>query len=357
MGSYRKQRADKSTVWYYDFVHKGIRYTGLGGTKKSQCQRTQAKVLESILNETYEHTQGVQNPKFKDCAFEYLEEYSKVEKKSWKRDQQLINNLNRFFKSKHISQINQSSISGYKIFRKKEKAAPATINRELACLRQIFNMAIEKKYAIKNPINQKMFLKEPPGRTRFLTKEEIKVLLENCDDHIRPVVITALNTGMRLGEILNLTWNCVFLENVIDGPFLEIPVSKSGKKRFIPLNHTMIELFTKLKSDLNESKFVFLKKSGDRISRLERQFKKALENADIKDCTFHTTRHSFASHFLMSGGDLFTLKELLGHSTMEMVQRYSHLDDSHKRKLINNLNYSEKKSRIYHENENEIVAK
>jgi integrase len=143
-----------------------------------------------------------------------------------------------------------------------------------------------------------------------------------------------------LGEILNLTWNCVFIDKVIN-PYIEVAMSKNNRKRFIPLNNVMIKLLSELREQNKESEYVFLNKLGMRLRSVETQFKYAIDNAKITDFKFHDLRHTFASHFVMNGGDLLSLKELLGHSTMKMVERYAHLAPSHKRKLINNLNFSE----------------
>ena len=354
MGAFKVQNKDGTTVWYYDFSYRGIRYRGRGGVTKTQALRTKSKIMESVINEDFSHSTGIKNPKLEDYSKQYLAT-SKTDKRSWKRDEQLINNLNRIIKGKHLNQIKPNDLELYKSHRKSNKVANATINRELSCLRRIFNLAIKDNNAIKNPVNDIKFLKEPPGRTRYLSVDEITNLLKNCDSHIKSVVITALNTGMRLGEILNLKWVCVFIDNTIN-PYLEISMSKTNKKRFIPLNNAMIDLFNKLKVKSRDSDYVFLKKSGEKLKSIDTQFKNALDNAKIKDFRFHDLRHTFASHFVMNGGDLLSLKELLGHSNLEMVNRYAHLSHAHKQKLINNLNFSDKTCPISANSEKQAVV-
>lgn len=240
----------------------------------------------------------------------------------------------KFFKGEFLLSITPSDIEDYIGERRKECVSNATINRELACLKKMYNLAIKWGEAKKNPVNDVEFLEEPPGRTRFLSEEEALRLINCSSDHLKPIVITALNTGMRLGEILSLRWNQVYFKNVIE-PYLEIAKTKNNKKRFIPLNDDMVDLFKSLED--NGSPYVFLGTHGDRLTTVRKPFVKSLKQAGIKDFRFHDLRHTFASHYVMNGGDLLALKEILGHSDLKMVQRYAHLASSHKRRQINNL--------------------
>jgi integrase len=346
MGAYKKVRKDGTVAWYYNFSYRGRQYRAIGGTTKTQALRTLERVRTEVINETYQHSREM-SIKFNDASSEFLR-MSKTNKRSWKRDEQLVGHLDKFFAGKFINQIKPADIEAYKTNRKSERTkrkingiTGSTINRELSALRRIYNIAIKNKIVNYNPVNDVKFMEEPPGRTRYLSQDEISSLLSILEEYIKPTVITALNTGMRLGEILNLTWNCVYLEKTIN-PYLEIPMTKNNKKRFIELNDVMIDLLSQMKEKRTDSEFVFLGKSNKQIKCVEKPFKRALKAAGIKNFTFHGTRHTFASYFVMRGGDLLSLKEILGHSTMKMVERYAHLAPSHKRKLINNLNFSDK---------------
>ncbi len=344
MGAYKKNRKDGSAVWYYDFTFKGIRYRGVGGSTKTMAIRTQEKIRDSVIAGGYLHVKDSKSPKFDDFAIKFLNR--RRDKKSWKCDNQKVNNLLPFFKVKHLNQIKSEDIEDYKIYRLNQGVSNATVNRDLACLRRMYNLAILWEDARDNPVKNVTFLTEPPGRTRFLSKNEINILTNNCSPIIKPVVLTAINTGMRLSEILNLQWEDVYIERVIE-PHLEIPITKNTKKRFIPLNDFMIELLQNLKPNDEPKGAVFLNRSGKPLKKIYNQFKLALDNAGIENFCFHDLRHTFASHIVMSGGDLISLKEFLGHSSLKMVERYAHLASSHKRKLINNLDFSDKKRHLY----------
>ena len=138
----------------------------------------------------------------------------------------------------------------------------------------MFNLAIAwRRYGISySPVKDVDFLKEPPGRTRYLSLDEIHRLLECCDDYFRPIAITALHTGMRLKEILDLKWENIYIRNVLS-QYLEVVMSRSGKKRLIPLDETMIDLF---KSRTQQSEYVFLNMRGTgKLNRVTKPFRNA----------------------------------------------------------------------------------
>lgn len=332
MSIYKKKRKDGTFAWYYDFAYRGRRYRGVGGTTKTQALR----VLDKIRNEVFSGEYGIK----RIVATKRIEEFSKTYLqrrqylKSRERDELSNRTLLKFFSGKKLDKIFPSDVEDYIAKRKEDGVANATINRELACLKRMYNLAIKWNEAKTNPVKEVEFLREPPGRTRFLSAEEANKLLKSCNDNLRSIVFTALNTGMRLSEILHLKWNQVHIDTVID-PYVEINQSKNNKNRFIPLNEDMILLFENLKQIHPE--FVFIGKRGQPLISIRTIFEKALKKAGILNFRFHDLRHTFASHFVMQGGDLLTLKEILGHSSMKMVERYAHLAQAHKRRQVNNL--------------------
>ena len=332
MPVYSKVRKDGTKAWFYDFMHNKVRYRGVGGTTKTQASRTLDKIRTKVLNGDFDIQNRPGNPKFEQFAELFITRKNHL--RSIKRYEASIKNLKKKFIGKTLLAITSSEIEDYISFRKDEGAQNATINRELMCLKRMYNLAIKWKEAKENPVNDIDLLEEPPGRTRFLLVDEVNLLLESCSKHVRPIVFTAVHTGLRLSEILSLTWDRVHIASVID-PYLEITDTKNNKTRFIPLNEDMIELIKSLEN--NASDFVFLSTKGERLYSVRKPFEIALKIAGILNFRFHDLRHTFASHFVMNGGDLLTLKEILGHSSMQMVERYAHLAAAHKRRQINNL--------------------
>jgi len=333
MSVYSKKRKDGTTSWYYDFMHDRVRYRGVGGTTKTQALRALEKKRNEVLNDEFGISVKVKNPKIEKFAETYL--LRRRHLRSRKRDALSVRTLLVFFKGKFLSSIMPSDVEDYIGKRREDGVSNATINRELSCLKRMFSLAIKWGEAKRNPVKEVDFLEEPPGRTRFLSEEEAQCLIEISSGHLKPIVMTALNTGMRLGEILSLKWDQIHIDAVLE-PYIEIAETKNNKKRFVPLNDDMVDLMESLKN--NNSRFVFLGVRGEPLKSVTKPFANALKRAGIKDFKFHDLRHTFASHYVMNGGDLLALKEILGHSNLKMVERYAHLATAHKRRQINNLN-------------------
>ena len=212
---------------------------------------------------------------------------------------------------------------------------PSTANRMLATLKHMFTKAVEwdmvEEGALKR-IRKVRMPKENNRRLRYLSKEECQALVNASPTHLKPVVVTAINTGMRKGEILSLEW-----ERNIDlkHGFILLDVTKNGERREIPINQVLRETLQGLVRRL-DTPYVFVDGDGNRFKDVKRSFNTALRKAGIKDFRFHDLRHTFASHLVMAGVDITTIKELLGHKTLAMTLRYAHLAPTHKVKALQN---------------------
>lgn len=199
----------------------------------------------------------------------------------------------------------------------------------------LFNKAIAwSKYNGKNPVKGIKLFKEQP-RLRFLEKEEIFKLLANCDEHLKPIVIVALHTGMRKGEILNLKWHDIDFRRDL----IYLYQTKNGERREIRINNEVKSTLLKVKKR-PDSQYVFCNKNGEPYGDIKKSFFTACKKSGILQISgfrFHDLRHTFASHLVMSGVDLNTVRELLGHKTLDMTLRYSHLSQDHKKRAVDLL--------------------
>ncbi|MDA8238948.1 MAG: site-specific integrase [Nitrospiraceae bacterium] len=208
---------------------------------------------------------------------------------------------------------------------------PATINRFIAVIAHMFTKAADWKMIDRANIPKVKMLKENNKRLRYLSKEECSELIAACDPHLRPIVITALNTGMRRQEILGLRWDAhVDLKH----GFILLSHTKNGERREIPINSTLRATLQSLPRRLDVQHVFFDPASGKPYQEVKKSFATALRRAKIQDFHFHDLRHTFASHLVMAGIDLVTVKELLGHADVKMTLRYAHLAPSHKVKAV-----------------------
>lgn len=228
----------------------------------------------------------------------------------------------------------QAALSGTTASRKESALKPASINRCMAALKHMLHKATEWRMIERNPASGVTLYKENNRRLRYLTVEECQTLLDACPSvTMRQVISLALNTGMRRGEILNLIWENVNLRET----YIEITEQKNGERSTIPLNATAMEVLRTIPRRL-DSEYVFTGKvAGEPFWDLKRQFEKAISKAKLEGVTFHILRHTCASHLVMAGVDITTVRDILRHKTIEMTLRYAHLSPSHKKAAVEAL--------------------
>lgn len=214
---------------------------------------------------------------------------------------------------------------------------PRTINKVLTVFKTILNDAVKSNHLLKNPIRGYSELREPPRTILFWNKDEVnKFLTFTQNDPLHDLYVVTLNTGMRLGEVLGLCWDKIDFEN--NQIVVSRCLGRSGLKnttktheaRFIPMNINVRAILEKrFKNKLNDS-FIFCKEDGKHLDYNHvtlRYFNKAQREAGLtKIIRFHDLRHTFASHFMMNGGNIYTLQKLLGHRDIQTTLIYAHLD-------------------------------
>jgi integrase len=267
---------------------------------------------------------------FEDFAREFLEIYSKQNKKSWKRDEFSLQNLISFFKNRCLSDITPDLIEKYKA-KRREKVSPSTVNRELACLKTVYSKAIEWEKTESNPVKKVKFYKEDNVKERILEPGEMKKLLDAAAPHLKAVLIIALNTGMRRNEMLGLKWKNI---NFARG-YIFIEDSKSGRSRKVPMNSIVSDM---LKSMDKTKKFVFSNPHTKRpLKNISTSFKSACEKSGIKDLRLHDLRHTAATRMIEAGIDLVTVSKILGHSSIQMTMRYAHPTPENMQRAVESL--------------------
>ena len=330
----RRDRSDQD--WYISYYEPGgQRIKRRIGPSKKLAEAALKKIEVAIAEGRYLQIKNQDKIPFDLFGDEYLRIHC-LNKKSYHSFHSLhVKILKEAFKGKCLDDIKPLDIEKFKNARLM-KVSPATVNRSLACLKSMFNRAIVwGRFEGVNPVTRVKMCHEKAIRLRYLEKEEISLLVANCPEDFKPIVIVAVNTGMRRGEILNLKWHDVdFKRDVIC--LLE---TKSGEKREVPMNEAVKDALIKVRKN-PKSPYIFCYKNGEPVRDIRKSFWTALKKSGIKDFRFHDLRHSAASHLVMAGIDLNTVREILGHKTIEMTLRYAHLSPNHKKHAVDVLGQS-----------------
>jgi integrase len=323
MGVFKKGRH-----WYIDYYVKRQRKRKKIGPSKQVAELALAQVEVKIAKGDYLGIYEEKKITLAQFAKEYLA-YADANKSAGAagRDRMSLKPLLAAFPD-YLPTITPKAIEEYKVQRL-QWVKPATVNRELALLKHMFTKAIEWGYVKENPAKAVKLLKEPPGRVRYLTPDELARLLDACAPHLKPIVLMAAHTGMRVREILTLTWPQVDVRRRI----LMLAKTKNQERRLIPLNDQAIEVLRALPRHV-ESLSVFCDQDGRPYQRIVKGFRQACKRAGISDFRFHDLRHTFASHLVMRGVPLRTVQELLGHKTGQMTLRYTHLSTPHLQEAV-----------------------
>jgi len=255
---------------------------------------------------------------FLDVSVRYLKhQAARLSTKGFDRTRGVVEGqLNPAFAGK-IAAIRRMDVQAFVTHRLGEVSAGSAI-RELGILKHLLNYAVECEVIPANPAANVRPPKAPAGRVRYLQPPELKHLLELCPAWLQPVVALAATTGMRRGEILGLRWLDVDLANST----IWLPQTKNGEGRRVYLNATAKAALESIHPQTVPTNGMVFNLNGDYVGHT---FKKACEELGIADFRFHDLRHTCASWLRMSGADIHTVAQVLGHKDLRMTARYSHL--------------------------------
>jgi len=333
MGLYKRKN---SNIWQMCFVvnERKIRRSTKTANKKV-AQRIYDRAKVEALDGKFFKNERSKMP-FDLMVNEFLEKHSKVEKESYENDVSTGKRLTAHFKHTPIGKITSYDIKSWRqrrrqhITRKGTPISKSALNVELSFLKTMFSLAVEWEWLPENPAQSIKKLKGETKRLRFLNREEITLLVDCVRPYLKPVIITAISTGMRRGEIASLKWkNVDFIYR-----FIRVEKTKNKEPRDIPIDDFLFETLKSLKESRKMGGHVFLMKNEKKLnlSSVHVHFREALTDLGIEDFRFHDLRHTAASLYASGCCDIMSLKNLLGHKTLEMTQRYAHLmPDTHER--------------------------
>ncbi len=242
-----------------------------------------------------------------------------------------------------ISQCRDELLDG--VIAGDKKRSPSTVNRYMTTMAYVMNIALKEWEWIEiNPFSRIKKQREPRGRVRFLDDDERERLLEACkvsdNKFLYPIVVLAISTGMRQGEILSLKWKDIDLER----SQLVLHETKNNERRVVPIvgfAYKVIKDLSKVRKI--DSQLVFPGPSPEKPIHIRHAWDAAINKAGIHDFRFHDLRHTTASYLAMNGATLAEIAEVLGHKTLQMVKRYAHLSEAHTSSIVERMN-----NKIFH---------
>lgn len=308
-----------------------------------------------------------------------LQEFMIDHYKSWflehrKSGNKTLAHINRCFVipfgDKPLVDFTPALIDQWRTQRLKNGCSTETVNRDIATFKAALSKAVLWGLIENHPLEKLKLLKsDRSGKIRFLSTDEeqrlrcaalardieIKRQRDSANkwrqersydlypdlnqfeftDHLRPMILLSINTGLRRGEIFSLRWENVNLERALIT--IEGSYAKSGKTRHIPLNSEALSILKAWSKQTDNHNLVFHNKNGLRFDNIKKGWTNILTAANIKNFRWHDLRHHFASRLVMAGVDLNTVRELLGHSDMDMTLRYAHLAPEHKANAVEKL--------------------
>lgn len=334
---YLRKTKQGNDRWYIDYRAEGKRVREVAMNAQSRAEAV--LYLKERVSQAFARVSSTHVKKqitFAELGETYLQNYAKSNKKSWKDDEYRINaNLGPFFGDMLLKDITPLNIENYRTERLESPVTKSTVNREITIMKRMFNLAIDWNFADVNPVLKiKMFSEKDTQKERILTEEEEARLLIASPDYLRPIIVTALNTGMRRGEILNLKWSQIGLSK----RQIRVEQTKGGKTRTIPINDVLFQEFLNVKAANGQGMHVFPNpKTRLPYTDVKKSFKNACSNVGIEDLRFHDLRHTFATRLIASGVDIVTVRDLLGHFSVRITQRYTHSNQNLKREAVQKL--------------------
>jgi integrase len=287
---------------------------------------------------------------FKDAVKKYLE-WAKTNKAKEGRDDRYLydKHLKKRFGNTRMDQISSFDLEKMKSELLKEEYAPATVKHALVLVRQIFNKAIVwNLYQGESPVKKVKMPTISNQRTRFLSVEEADALLKALkakSQQVHDMALLSLHSGMRFGEIAGLKVHDVDLANGL----INISDPKNRRPRRAYMTAAVKAMFqARIPKEAKSNDLVFPDEKGKKMEFVSKTFPRVVDalglNKGVKDprqkITFHSLRHTFASWLALQGEQIQTISELLGHRTLQMTMRYSHLTPDHRKAAIGRLEHS-----------------
>ncbi|HUT72000.1 MAG TPA: site-specific integrase [Desulfatiglandales bacterium] len=339
----------RGTSWQIDYIDPEGKRVRQSFKKKKDAQAEHDKRRTLIREDRYLDVKQRSFHTLGELVAAYRDRYRN--QPSYEHKGTYLTNFEEYFGSETlVDSITYQRLHDYKAYLlnkptpQGEVRKPSSVNRELACLNHLLNLGVSRGMLQKNPFTENrgkrgidsLWQKEEP-RIRYLEQHEILRLLDSIEHQwFRDLVAFTLHTGLRRKELLNLTW-----KHIKDG-IIYVKDFKTNSTREVPIDDGLHEILSGMKRRNRlgpgnvkpENIFVDHRSKAVTLVQVKWYFKKAMDAAGLNDFHFHDLRHSFAAHFMMRGGNIYTLQAYMGHDSIKYTQRYAHLSPQYKKEAI-----------------------
>ena len=331
-----ERRTNNNATWYFRYRdrERKNRYCRIG-----PAGRIDILEARSIAYALYKRLQEGLDPQLNIAAMgdwmtlsEFVTQYYlphvRLNKRSWQADESMLRNrITPQLGERSLSAIRRLDVVNWLNGLRRKGLCPGSCNRTLSLLRYIFNCAIRWDILASgsNPCTGVRHIEDHGARERYLSRDEALQLIKTLDELTSPsanAVKLLLFTGARKNEILSARWDCINFESRL----LTVPISKSGKTRYIPLSDAAIKVLTGMPK---QSIWLFPnQKTGNHLHSIFHFWDTLRKKLNLEDVRLHDLRHSFASFLVNAGCSLYTVQKILGHYDPKVTMRYAHLATS-----------------------------
>ena len=310
----------RGDTWYIRFWEDGKEVRRVGGKDKKMAQEKLGLLRADAARGKLGLAMAARSaPTLSEYKAEYLR-WANAHKRSAERDERSLLVLEPVFGNTKLSMITRAAVMAYQQARL-DHVSGATTNREVACLRKILSHALDAGKIEKNPLLRFHMMPESPGRIPVLEPADEDRLLKALLPWMRPLVRLAVATGARQGELLGLLWRDLDLQ----AGMLTITDSKSGDSRRIPIHPALLPELNARKGDADKPVIVLPDGTSPARYSVTSAFKDACRAIGRAELRFHDLRHVAGSRLLATGASLPEVAAMLGHKTLAMSKRYSHV--------------------------------